>query len=187
MQKLGLSVNKAKSCLVLMQTITYIGMLLDSRLMSAVLQLIAHIRLGVSLHYYSITTTSGDVRLGCSNFEGHFCDTTVLAPPQATLVVEQQFAVEPRQISSPLDSCLTSLYSGILMSGVPLGVIPFRREVVTIDYSLFGWGATWNHRRVCGQWCTIRSRNHVNLLELHAVFLALQCFLPVLAGCHVLI
>ncbi len=59
-QKLGLSVNKAKSCLVLMQTITYIGMLLDSRLMSAtlsraradnVLQLIAHIRLGVSLQY----------------------------------------------------------------------------------------------------------------------------------------
>ncbi len=77
----------------------------------------------------SVTTTSGDVRLGCSNFEGHFCDTTVVAPPQATLVVEQQFAVEPRQISSQLDSCLTSLYSGILMSGVPLGVIfPFAEK-----------------------------------------------------------
>ncbi len=88
-QKLGLSVNKAKSCLVPMQTITYIGMLLDSRAMSAtlsrgradnILQLLAHFQLGVSLQY-SVTTTSRDVD------GGHFCDTTGLAPPQATSAV----------------------------------------------------------------------------------------------------
>lgn len=36
-QKLGLAVNKAKSCLNPVQTITYIGMILDSRVISATL------------------------------------------------------------------------------------------------------------------------------------------------------
>ncbi|KAI7790197.1 hypothetical protein IRJ41_004552 [Triplophysa rosa] len=62
-----------------------------------------------------------------------------------------------------------------------------RGEVVTTDASLLGWGASWNHRGVCGRWSPAWSRDHINLLELRAVFLALQCFLPVLAGCHVLI
>lgn len=48
-------------------------------------------------------------------------------------------------------------------------------------------GAMWNHRGVCGRWSPARSRDHINLPELRAVFLALQYFLPVLAGRHVLV
>lgn len=60
----------------------------------------------------------------------HFCDSTGLAPSQASPVLEQQFEVEPHQTTLSVDCCLTLLCLGIntiesqfLMSGVPLGVI----------------------------------------------------------------
>ena len=74
-----------------------------------------------------------------------------------------------------------------LRESVPLGVIPDRREVITTDASGEGWGATWQKRAASGLWTQAERREHINVLELRAVHLALQRFLPHLRHRHVLI
>ncbi len=72
-----------------------------------------------------------------------------------------------------------------LLRGVPLGVLPVRREVVTTDASLQGWGAVWRHQNVRGLWHS--TQQHINVLEMRAVWLALQQFQRQLKDKHVLI
>lgn len=74
-----------------------------------------------------------------------------------------------------------------LLEGVPMGAVAFRREVVTTDASMVGWGATWQQRAVRGLWTDTERRDHINVLELRAVHLALRQLLPHLRGRHVLI
>ena len=77
-----------------------------------------------------------------------------------------------------------------LSAGVPMGAIPSRRELVTTDACLSGWGAVWGAvwqgRTAQGQW-PAQSNAHINVLELCAVQLALNHFLPQLEGKHVLV
>ena len=68
-----------------------------------------------------------------------------------------------------------------------MGSIPFRRETVTSDASLSGWGAVWQNRTARGQWSAQDCTEHINVLELRAVHLALKHFLPYLRGTHVLV
>ena len=75
----------------------------------------------------------------------------------------------------------------LLLQGVPLGNIPSRRTVVTTDASLTGWGAVWEHRMVRGVWEPPWGEEHINVLELRAVFLALKALLPSIQGRHVLV
>lgn len=114
-QRLGLSVNSVKNCLVPVQKITYIGMFLDCRAMSAtlsqtrvdnILQLITHFRLGVGLQY-SVASTLGYA--DCC----YISDTTRLAPPQASSVGEQQSGLKSCQTSTLCDCCLTTLCSSV--------------------------------------------------------------------------
>ena len=74
-----------------------------------------------------------------------------------------------------------------LLMGVPMGAIPSRRETVTVDACLSGWGAVWQGGTVQGQWSAQEGARHINVLELRAVLLALMHFLPQLAGKHVLV
>ena len=72
-----------------------------------------------------------------------------------------------------------------LTQGVPLGAIPSR--VVTTDVSQMGWGAVWQRQTARGRWSPQQKRQHINVLELRAVLLALRHFLPALVGRHVLV
>jgi hypothetical protein len=59
---------------------------------------------------------------------------------------------------------------------------PARTEVVFTDASTMGWGAVWRSLQVGAPW-TIEERNlHINLLEIRAVWYALQAFGTQLAG-----
>lgn len=63
-----------------------------------------------------------------------------------------------------------------LTSRVPLGSKAIRSEVVTIDASVTGWGTVWHHRAICGSWNREQVKEHINLLALRAVYLALGHF-----------
>ncbi len=65
-------------------------------------------------------------------------------------------------------------FPNLLTAGVPLGIVPSGRKVVTTDATLMGWGAVWNHRGISGRWSRDQSMDHINLLEMRAVFLALS-------------
>jgi len=77
--------------------------------------------------------------------------------------------------------------SSYLSGGVPTGMVPSRWEVVTTDASLSGWGAVWQNRTAQGQRSAQDRTEHINVLKLRAVHLALKQFLPFLAEKHVLV
>ncbi|XP_016144435.1 A disintegrin and metalloproteinase with thrombospondin motifs 3-like [Sinocyclocheilus grahami] len=79
-----------------------------------------------------------------------FCDSARLAPPQASPAVEQQCAVNPAR----------HLHRLIVVSHSCI-------QVATTDSSLFGWGASWNHRGVCGHWSPAWSRDPINSVRQH--------------------
>ena len=68
-----------------------------------------------------------------------------------------------------------------LSRGVPL-VSPLPSLHLYSDASLKGWGAHLLSREVSGVWTDEESQLHINLLELKAVFLALQSFREIATG-----
>ncbi len=55
------------------------------------------------------------------------------------------------------------------------------------DASSTGWGAVCDGRPAFGTWSETEKSRHINCLELRAVHLALECFLPDILHRHVLI
>ena len=53
-----------------------------------------------------------------------------------------------------------------------------------MDASLVGWGAHLGDLSVSGQWSVQWSKEHINVLELWAVWLALKSFRQVISGCR---
>ena len=64
---------------------------------------------------------------------------------------------------------------------------PEASVVITSDASLQGWGAAFQEERTGGLWTAEEACYHINLLELKAAYLALQCFLKERVAVHVLI
>ena len=196
--QLGLTVNYSKSSLTPSQKVDYLGMTLDSQVMRAflsqkrvknILQLIGCFRKGRVLRYSlflkllgMLTAASMVIPLGLLS----------LRPLQIWV---NALHLDPKwhrgrnvRISSPCCRALKPWRRrGYLDRGVPLGVIPARREVVETDASLLGWGAIWQHRTIKGRWSAQHRWEHINVLELRAIYLALQFFLPVLKGQQVLV
>ena len=55
------------------------------------------------------------------------------------------------------------------------------------DASLIGWGAHLSDLSASGRWSAQWSKEHINVLELRAVRLALKSFCQEISGCHVLL
>ena len=59
--------------------------------------------------------------------------------------------------------------------------------VITTDASLIGWGAVSGNESIGGKWNEIEVNNHINVLEMKAVMLALKSFCKDLQNSHILI
>ncbi len=70
--------------------------------------------------------------------------------------------------------------------GVRIGQV-IRRKNVTTDASSMGWGAVCDGRPAFRTWSETEKSWHITCLELHAVHLALECFLPDILHRHILI
>jgi len=196
--RLGLRVNMEKSCLNPSQSLTFIGVALDSVTMRAcpsaqrlddILQLLPLFKGGRSLSYIlflrllgKLAAASTVVPLGLLS----------LRPLQRWL---NGLHLDPKwhrhrkiRVSQQCLSTLSPWRRRSYMSrGVAMGSVPFRRETVTTDASLSGWGAVWQNRTARGLWSALDCTDHINVLELRAVHLALRHFLPYLKGRHVLV
>ncbi|XP_030219303.1 uncharacterized protein LOC115548682 [Gadus morhua] len=195
--RLGLTVNFVKSRLDPSQRVAYLGMVLDSDAVRAYLspQRVTDILLCLPRFGYGrmvpfifclqllgkLTAASAVVPLGLLS----------LRPMQMWL---NSLHLDPkwhrhrkvrvsRQCLFSLSPWRKRLYMSV---GVPMGTIPSRRELVTTDACLSGWGAVWQGRTAQGQW-PAQNHAHINVLELRAVQLALNHFLPHLRGKHVLV
>ena len=77
-----------------------------------------------------------------------------------------------REVKEDLDWWLKEEH---LLVGVPLGSTP-PELLLYSDASRMGWGAHLLGHRVSGLWTELEEQDHINLLELRAVYLALQAF-----------
>ena len=58
---------------------------------------------------------------------------------------------------------------------------------IETDASLSGWGAILGKKTTGGRWAIHEQNNHINALELMAIFLALKAFIAEIKGKHILI
>ena len=57
--------------------------------------------------------------------------------------------------------------------------------VIITDSSRSGWGAVLGETKIGGHWTKLELKYHINALEMKAVYLALQAFLPKISGKYV--
>ncbi|KAL0195088.1 hypothetical protein M9458_008660, partial [Cirrhinus mrigala] len=180
---LGLRVSWEKSKLSPVQSISFLGMELDSVNMTArltnervqsmlnCLKLFRH-KTAVPLKYFQ-------------RLLGHMAAAAAVTP--LGLLHMRPFQ---RWLHDRIPRCrlLFSPWSdpAFLRAGVPLGQVS-RHIVLNTDASTTGWGVVCNGQAASGSWTGPRLRWHVNCLELLAVFLALRQFLPMLRHKHVLV
>lgn len=195
---LGLTVNIAKSSLTPRQGIVFIGMALNSVTMKAcpsprrvdnILRLVSQVREGTGLTFGLLLSLLGTL-----------VSVSAIVPLGLLLVRPLQVWVNSLGLDPERHQRRLVRNSGrlrrllepwqsrdSLCQGVVMGSLPSRREVVATDASRSGWGAVWSHRAVRGSWGPLQQQQHINVLELRAVYLALKHFLPVLRGKHVLV
>ncbi len=59
------------------------------------------------------------------------------------------------------------------------------QQIITTDASLIGWGAVFGNQSTGGSWSTAEKTNHINVLELLAVFFGLKCFAKYTTNTHI--
>ena len=94
-----------------------------------------------------------------------------------------------RKVRVTTEACMALIpwrNPNFLTEGVPMGTVQVRK-VVTTDASLLGWGGTHEGWAINGKWNPSLRSCHINDLELQAVWLTLNHFLPLLKGHHVLV
>lgn len=194
---LGLRLNRKKSCLQPSQTAEFLGMHLDSctgtlsltqRRQADIKACLSLFRLGARVPWKLclrllglMAATVHIVPLGLLHMrpvQRHF-QRLGLCPQKDHRVM----VLVTRQLRSAL---LWWENTDNLAQGNALGPV-LRRQVLSSDASLTGWGAVFEGRGVRGSWTGHWLTQHINLLELQAVFLALRHFLPELRGHHVLV
>ena len=66
-------------------------------------------------------------------------------------------------------------------------ITPPASQVITSDASTRGWGASCSDSQTGGPWTLTEARDHINVLELRAAFLALKTFASNLSNQHILL
>ena len=197
-QALGFRVNLKKSNLEPRQRASFLGMCVDSVAMRVslskeralrILEVLGHFRLGRRVQLLLVQRLLGSIASATAVIP---LGLLKARPLQRWL---NSFHLDPKRdryvkllvTRSGLQALRPWRNESMLVQGVPLMDLPFRRTVVTTDASLTGWGAVWEGRSARGQWSPPWTSEHINVLELRAVHLALRALLPFVRGRHVLV
>ena len=184
LQDLGWVVNVPKSSLIPTQRITYLGASLDLRNGYAYPtpeRLCSVTQLAGSILLEPFSTAREWMRLlGLMASLVDLLDLCRLRmrPLQGFLLSSYKPSLDPQSTPIELPEGLKPFLSWWT---VPLNVAqgrPFRqikpRATITTDASTTGWGATWGHRQVSGNWSAEDRQCHINTLETEAVCQAVR-------------
>ncbi len=198
LERLGLRVNFAKSALSPSQRVSFLGTVLDSARMRAV---IAPER-ALAIQKLSATFKSDTAR-PLKVFQ-RMLGLMAAASPVLQLGLLRMHPLQrwlkPRVPHNAWrhgrlhirvnQACVTALTPWKnprwMEKGVAMGLV-HTRNVVTTDASNTGWGALCEGKPTFGHWSKAEKGFHINCLEMLAVCRACQFFLPDLIGRHVLI
>ncbi|KAK7895505.1 hypothetical protein WMY93_020830 [Mugilogobius chulae] len=200
LQRLGLRVNLAKSNVNPSQDTVFLGMALNTATMTAcpsprrvddILELLSRFREGSTLPYVLYLRLLGKLVAAASVVPLGLLSLRPMQMWLNDLHLDPSRLAHRHRMVRVSAQCLMSLTPWRdrhwIVRGVPLGSLPSRREVVYTDASSTGWGATWQGQMVQGTWSPHLQGEHINVLELLAVHLALRHLLQGLRGRHVLV
>ncbi|KAI2666671.1 Transposon Ty3-G Gag-Pol polyprotein [Labeo rohita] len=198
LKRLGLTINVQKSKLRPMQNIAFLGMDLDSRSMRARL---SQERMQSLISSLTSFKPGRVVVLKCfQRLLGRMAAAAVVCQLGLLHMRPLQLWLKSRVPSNAWKNghlrvlvtreCMQTLApwfnTRMFEQGVSMGRV-VSRKTVTTDASLTGWGALCEGRPAYGTWTRAQAKWHINCLELKAVFLALQGFLPLIKDRHVLV
>jgi hypothetical protein len=188
--QLGFSINFSKSELIPAQRFLYLGMDIDTEQWSLRPSSSRVERLLSKLSALRAADVASARSLAA--LMGHFESLVPLVPLAGVFKRPFQRGFQDRwdQAGSPWETLVplgawflevTGRWtdSAWLTHGVPIVLPPPGAEVFT-DASLEGWGAHCSEHSAQGSWSLEQSNWHINLLEMKAVALALEAFLPFL-------
>ncbi len=198
LERLGLRVNFAKSALSPSQRVSFLGTVLDSAHIRAV---IAPER-ALAIQKLAVTFKSDTAR-PLKVFQRMLGLMAAASPVLQLCLLRMrplQRWLKPRVPHNAWrhgrlhirvnQACVTALTPWKnpqwMKKGVAMGLV-HTRKVVTTDASNTGWGALCEGKPTFGHWSKAESGFHINCLEMLAVCRACQFFLPDLIGRHVLI
>nr|XP_055041699.1 uncharacterized protein LOC129429202 [Misgurnus anguillicaudatus] len=198
LESLGLQINAQKSKLVPSQSISYLGVLLDSTSMRAHLSQQRVETLTLYLRRFRpgrvVLLREFQRLLGLMASAAPVCHLGLLQMRPLQMWLKDR--VPPNMWASTCmrvhvtHSCVNTLKPWrdptLYSIGAPLGQIA-SRLVVTTDASTSGWGAVCQGTPASGTWSDLMRDWHINRLELRAVMLALRAFQPQLERQHVLV
>ena len=198
LENLGIMINWTRSSLNPSQTISFLGVVLDSQSMTARLstQRALHIQHTARAFRCGATTTLKKFQrlLGLMASAASVLQLGLLRmrPLQFWLkarVPRRAWALGRLRLRVDQD-CVAALRpwaaSDWYRSGVSLGT-PSRVKVVSTDASTSGWGALLEGRPFFGQWSEREKLHHINCLEMLAVHNALTRFCPQIKDQHVVV
>lgn len=196
LKQLGFVVNLDKSHLQPTQTLTHLGLILDTSQFQATLSTERQSRLIRALNQARDTKALPLLKL--ASLQGLMVSCQEVVPwsrfhlrPFQMLLRPYQDLIErrsPLKIDLPktfVDSLAWWLAPGRVSMGTSL-TLP-TRKILTSDASLWGWGAHVEGKLVEGTWSPEEATQSINLLELRAIRQALLHFQDLLAGSHVLV
>lgn len=185
LSKLGFIINETKSKLIPNQKQTFLGFELDSRNMSLnlpdnkrlrILSQIKHIFKLRSLRIRDFAKFLGTLCSACPAVSYGWVYTKRLEREKFLALRNNNDNYDSVMTISPdLKPDLFWWKDNISVSNNPIRSGKYALEIFS-DASLTGWGIFCNGERAHGYWDSAETKTHINLLELKAAFIGLQCF-----------
>ena len=189
---LGIVINKEKSDLEPSQMANYLGMVIDTEA-ARVYPAVARVDKFLAVAERFLQLTNPHARLW-QVLLGHLASLEKFVPHGRLRMRSLQWCLkqawDPQSDPPTLPVSMTSearqdlvwwMQRDRLLQGVPFGTPPSELHLYS-DASRSGWGAHLLDREVSGVWTDEERLLHINLLELKAVFLALQSFRELVIG-----
>lgn len=194
--ELGFVINYEKSTLVPQTTCQFLGFLLNSENMS--LQLPDSKRQKLLQQIISISKTR---RIQIRNFARFLGSLTAACPAIAygwlhTKALERAKYLALLKNNDDYDAFMEvpdNLYDDLLWwtNHILVAVNPIRNQnydsEIFTDASLTGWGAACGNEKTGGHWTATERSNHINYLELLAVYFGLKSFANNKRDCNILL
>ena len=192
---MGIVINDEKSDLVPSQSATYLGMTIDT-VAAKVFPTLARVEKFLSVAEQFLTVAVPPARLW-QVLLGHLSSLEKLVPHRRLRMRSLQWHLKihwspesdppylpvPRSWEVEEDLSWWMVKDHLLL-GVPFGTPALDLHLYS-DASRSGWGTHLLDRSVSGVWSVQESSLHINLLEMKALFLALQSFQEMVTGHHV--
>ena len=187
---LEIVINDEKSDLMPLQSATYLGMTIDT-VAAKVFPTLARVEKFLSVAEQFLTVTTPPARLW-QVLLWHLSSLEKLVPHRHLRMRSLQWHLkthwspesDPPDLPVPRSREVEEDLSWWMVRDVPFGTPAPDRHLYS-DASLSRWGAHLLDRSVSGVWSVQESSQHINLLEMKALFLALQSFQEMVTGHHV--